>query len=96
MEREPIPSLIPPADVSQPLLTPVITIADDNEDKEIGIGLRTFSQIPAADITDQFVVLLPTSGSIQADVIERTVSDDEETPVEYQSLADDDSSYRFI
>lgn len=75
MERESIPPLTLPADASQPLLTPVVTIADNNDDKEINSGPHTFSQVLAADMTDQFDVLLPTSGSIQADVIEPRESD---------------------
>jgi insulin-like growth factor-binding protein complex acid labile subunit len=90
MERNSIPTLIPPADASQPLLTPLVTIADNGDNKETNIGLRTFSRIPAADMTDQSVVLLPASGSIQADVIEPTENDDEKTAVEYQSLAAND------
>jgi hypothetical protein len=98
MKREYISPLIPPAD-AQPLLTPVVTIAENNDNHEINIGLRTLSQIPATSMTDikdsndlsssQSVVLLPTSGSIQADVIEHTQSGDEKTAVDYQSLADD-------
>ncbi len=104
MEREPILSTIFPPDDSQPLLTPGAAVTDDNENQEVDVVLRTFSGIPDEAITDingsndphstQSVVLLPaSSSSIQANVIERTVSDDdEETPVDYQSLADDDES----
>ena len=51
MERGPILSAIPPADVAQPLLAPVNSIKDDNEDKN-GVGLRTLSRIPADSIPD--------------------------------------------
>jgi hypothetical protein len=90
MEREPIPILIPPADALQPLLTPVVTIADCNDNKEVNIGLSTFSQILAVDRTDQSVALLPASNGIQTDVIEHTESDDAKIEVEYQSLGADD------
>ncbi|MBS0350715.1 MAG: hypothetical protein JSR33_05945 [Proteobacteria bacterium] len=96
MDREPIPSLIPPASALQPLLAPGDAIVDDNDNQEINIGLRTFSQIPAADVSDthdplssQSVMLLSTSGTIQTDVIKQTESDDEKAIVEYQSLAAD-------
>jgi Leucine-rich repeat (LRR) protein len=101
MERESIPTLAPPADVSQPLLTPDNTVTDENEGKGVGVVLRTFSQIPANAITNindsndphsTQSVLLPTSGSIQVDVIECTESDKEEIPAEYQSLADDNEN----
>ncbi len=39
MERESISSLIPPADTTQPLQTPVSPIQDDSKDKDGGIGL---------------------------------------------------------
>jgi hypothetical protein len=101
MEREPISSLIPPADVTQPLQTSVSSIQDSSEDKDGGIGLRTLNQIPADSIphnkdTDkpdfiQPTVVLPTSGSIQADIIEG-VDDDPEMPMNYQLLAEEDQS----
>ncbi len=46
MEREPIPILTtPPADDIQPLLDSATKIKDNNEDKNSGILLRTFSKI---------------------------------------------------
>ena len=100
MEREPILSTTPPPGASQPLLTSITTITDGNENKE-GVGLRTLSRIPADSIPDnkdtdepyfiQPAVVLPASGSIQADIIGR-VSDDPETPVDYQPLTDYDKS----
>ncbi len=81
MERESeLLSTPPPADILQTLLNAVTAITDDNENKEVGVVLRTFSKIPADAITNindsndphsaQSVVVLPTSGSIQSDVIE--------------------------
>ena len=108
MEREPILSLTPPPDASQPLLTSVTTITDDNENKDGGIGLRTLSRIPADSIPDnkdtdkpyfiQSTVVLPASGSIQADILGR-VSDDPEIPSDYQPLTEDDENaalYEFL
>ena len=99
MEREPISSLIPPTDVTQPLQTSVSSIQDDSEDKNGGIGLLTLNRIPADSIPDhkdtdkpdfiQSTVILPTSDSIQADIIEGT-EDDPEIPMGYQPLVEDD------
>ncbi len=101
MERELIPTLIPPPGASQPLLAPANTVTDDSEDKDGGIGLRTLNRILADSIphnkdTDepdfiQPAVVLPTSGSIQADLME-SADDDPEIPMDYQLLAGDDQS----
>jgi Leucine-rich repeat (LRR) protein len=99
MKREPISTLTSPAGASQPLLTPVATIADNNDNKEVDIGLRTFSQILAADMINQSVVLLPTSGSIQTDVPRESDGKKTEVELEYQSLAADDEHaelYQFL
>lgn len=108
MERELISSLIPPADTTQPLQTSVSSIQNDSEDKGGGIRLGTLNQIPVDSIPDhqdtdelyftQPEVVLPASGSIQADIIEGA-DDDPEMPMDYQPLVEDDPSatlYNFL
>ncbi|MBS0352176.1 MAG: leucine-rich repeat domain-containing protein, partial [Proteobacteria bacterium] len=101
MERDPILSAVPPTDVDQPLFAPVNLTENDSKDKDGGIGLRTLSRIPTGFIPEhnntdepnfiQPVEILPTSSSIQADIVQGT-SDESEIPIDYQSLADDDQS----
>ncbi len=99
MEREAgLPSTPPPADLLRPLSIPITTILDGSENKDVGIGLRTFND-SNDPYSAQSVVLLPASGSIQADLTGEAMSDDEETPGEYKSLADDDENadlYQFL
>jgi Leucine-rich repeat (LRR) protein len=101
MERELITTSTPPSDAAQPLPTPDNTSTEDNKDKDSDIGLRTLSQIPADSITHdkeagephfiQPIVVLPASGSIQADIIQ-SAEDDPEIPIDYQPLAEDDGN----
>ena len=102
MDRKHILSLTPPTHSLQPLLTSANPVIDGNKDKDEDIRLHTLSQIPADSIPDykdtddllfiQPAVVLPPSGSIQADIIKGANDDDLEIPVDYQPFADDDSS----